>query len=386
MAHRRTVAMSGPTLHDCHECGLPHSLPRLRPGGAAFCKRCGALLRRHRGDPWRTTLPLALAALPLLPVIVWLPFVSLNLSGQQTQTWLFTGPVALQRDGLWELAALVLATSFLVPLIKLACLCATLIGLCLKRPPRALPALFRCVGHLGRWAMVEVYLLGLIVAYTKLVAMARVEIGLAAYALVALMVLMAATDASLDEDAVWQEMQRRGLGGPPTHGPPRADSLQRSWALVIAAAVLYVPANLYPVMIVTSLGVEMPSTILGGVRELATADTWPLAVLVFFASITVPCMKLVGMVVMLIATGRGSAMRLRDRARLFRIIEFVGRWSMIDVFMLSILVSLVHMGALVTIAPGVGAVAFAAVVVLTMLATLSFDPRLMWRNAQERRR
>lgn len=377
--------MSLTDVHDCHECGLPHRLPSLRRGGAAYCTRCGALLRKHRSDPWRTTLPLALAALPLLPVIVWLPFVSLNLSGQHTQTWLFTGPMALRRDGLWELALLVLATSFLVPLVKLACLCVTLIGLTLRRPPRFLPALFRCVGHLSRWAMVEVFLLGFIVAYTKLVAMAQVEIGLALYALVALMVLMAAVDASLDEDAVWDAMQLRGLPGPPERGPPRLDALQRSWALVIAAAVLYVPANIYPVMIVTSLGSEMPATIMEGVRELATADTWPLAVLVFFASVTVPCLKLIGMAFMLIATGRGSNMRLRDRARLFRIIEFVGRWSMIDVFMLSILVSLVHMGALVTIAPGIGSVAFASVVVLTMLATLNFDPRLMWRNAQERR-
>ena len=106
----------------------------------------------------------------------------------------------------------------------------------------------------------------------------------------------------------------------------------------------------------------------------------------FFASITVPTLKLIGMAYMLIATGRGSRSRLRDRARLYRIVEFVGRWSMIDVFMISILVSLVNMGALITIAPGIGAVAFAAVVILTMLAALAFDPRLMWHNAQERGR
>ncbi|MDR3536222.1 MAG: paraquat-inducible protein A [Acetobacteraceae bacterium] len=375
--------ITGPAHADCHECGLPHRLPPLRPGGSAYCRRCGALLHRHRADPWRTTLPLVLAALPLLPVIVLLPFISLNISGQHTQTWLLTGPVALQRDGLWELGVLVLFTSFLVPLVKLGCLCVTLVGLRMKRPPRGLPALFRSVGHLGRWAMVEVFLLGVIVAYTKLVAMAQVEIGLAAYALVALMVLMAWVDASLDSYAVWQEIERRGLGAAPLHGPPDPASLQRSWALLIAAAVLYVPANVYPVMVVTSLGVETHATILEGVRELATGDTWPLAVLVFFASITVPCLKLVGMTVMLIATGRGSTVRLRDRARLFRIIEFIGRWSMIDVFMVSILVSLVNMGALVSIGPGVGALAFASVVVLTMLATLSFDPRLMWRTIQE---
>lgn len=370
----------------CHECCLPHRLPDLPRGAAAYCRRCGALLRKRRGDPWQRTLPLALGAVPLIPVIVLLPFIGLNIGGQQVQTWMFSGPIALRRDGLWELGALVLATSFLIPVIKLFCLVLALLGLGLARPPRAVVPLFHTVGHLGPWAMVEVFLLGLIVAYTKLAGMAEVEIGPAAWALVALMVLMTAVDASLDQDAVWDRIRARGLVGAPAHRPPDPASLQRTWALVIAAAVLYVPANLYPVMRYTSLGKETPATILEGVVELADGDTWPLAVLVFFASITVPCLKLIGMVYMLIATGRGSASRLRDRARLYRIVEFVGRWSMIDVFMISILVSLVNMGALITIAPGVGAVAFAAVVILTMLAAIVFDPRLMWHNAEERRR
>jgi paraquat-inducible protein A len=377
--------MSDGIRHECHECGLQHRLPPLPHGASAYCSRCGALLHRRRPDPWRTTLPLALATLPLLPVIVLLPFITLTIGGQEIETRLLAGPAVLEQDGLTGLALLVLATSFLIPLLKLGSLCVTLIGLRLGRPPRFLPALFRSVGHLSHWAMVEVFLLAVIVAYTKLVAMAQVEIGLAAYALVALMVLMAAIDASLDERAVWDEMERRGLGQEPAPGPPDAGSLQQSWALVVAAAILYVPANLYPVMVVTSLGTETRATILEGVRELATGDTWPLAVLVFFASITVPCLKLIGLVYMLIATGRGSAARLRDRARLYRVIEFVGRWSMIDVFMVSILASLVDMGAVVSIGPGVGAVAFASVVVLTMIAALTFDPRLMWRNAEEMR-
>lgn len=371
--------------HECHECGLLHRLPQLRRGASAYCSRCGGLLHRGRPDPWGTTLPLALATLPLLPVIVLLPFITLSLGGQKIETRLLAGPMVLEEDGLTGLALLVVATSFLIPLLKLACLCVTLIGLRLRRPPRFLRPLFRVVGHLGHWAMIEVFLLAVIVAYTKLVAMAQVEIGLAAYALVALMILMAAIDASLDQRAIWREMERRGLGSAPVRDPPHPQSLQHCWALVIAAAILYVPANLYPVMVVTSLGVETRATILEGVREFATGDSWPLAVLIFFASITVPCLKLIGLVIMLIATGRGSSARLRDRARLFRIIEFVGRWSMIDVFMVSILVSLVDLGAVASIGPGVGVVAFASVVVLTMLAALTFDPRLMWQKAEEKR-
>jgi paraquat-inducible protein A len=149
--------------------------------------------------------------------------------------------------------------------------------------------------------------------------------------------------------------------------------------------VLYIPANLYPVMTVISLGQGSPDTIMSGVIELADAGMWPLALLVFFASITVPVLKLIGIVVMLVTTQLGSDWRLRDRTVLYRIVEFVGRWSMIDIFMLSILVGLVKLGRLATIAPGVGAVSFASVVILTMFAAEFFDPRLMWDAAARKR-
>ena len=105
---------------------------------------------------------------------------------------------------------------------------------------------------------------------------------------------------------------------------------------------------------------------------------WPLAVLVFFASITVPVMKILGLTFLLITVQRGSDWRPRDRTRLFRVIEAVGRWSMIDVFMISILIALVKLGNLATIEPGIGATSFAGVVILTMIASHSFDPRLIW--------
>jgi paraquat-inducible protein A len=135
---------------------------------------------------------------------------------------------------------------------------------------------------------------------------------------------------------------------------------------------------------VTSLGTGEADTILSGVRALIAAGMWPVALLVFFASITVPVLKVIGLVYLLVATQRGSAARLRDRTRMYRVIEAVGRWSMVDIFMIAILVGLVSLGELATIEPGTGAVAFAAVVVLTMLASHAFDPRLMW-DARETR-
>ena len=158
----------------------------------------------------------------------------------------------------------------------------------------------------------------------------------------------------------------------------------RTWALLATAAVLYVPANVYPVMTVIRLARGHPSTILGGVQELIEYRMWPLAALVFVASVLVPVLKLVGLGLLLILTQRRSPARLVDRTRLFRLVDFVGRWSMIDVFMLAVLTALVRMGVIGSVTPGWGAVAFGAVVVTTMLAAISFDPRVAWDEAEER--
>src|SRR5262249_35409517 len=144
----------------------------------------------------------------------------------------------------------------------------------------------------------------------------------------------------------------------------KPDSIARTWALVIAAAVLYLPANYYPVLTVMQLGAGAPSTILGGVGELVTARQYPLAALVFVASILVPMLKLVGLSIMLIATQSGRVGWLRDRTRLYHIVRFIGRWSMIDIFMESLLGALIVFGSVITIEPGIGAVAFCGVVIL----------------------
>jgi len=169
-------------------------------------------------------------------------------------------------------------------------------------------------------------------------------------------------------------------------------SIVRTWAFVIAAAILYIPANVYPVLTVIQLGAGAPSTILGGVEELLASQMYPLALLVFFASILVPMFKLIGLSAMLLATqlggpDSGAAMLLRERTRLYYIVAWIGRWSMVDIFMESLLGALVQFGSAVTIEPGIGAVAFCAVVFTTIFAAEAFDPRLMWdaaaRNAHQ---
>ena len=158
----------------------------------------------------------------------------------------------------------------------------------------------------------------------------------------------------------------------------KQESIGRTWMLVVSAAALYVPANVLPVLTVIRFGRGAPSTIMGGVIELCGDQMWPLALLVLFASILVPCFKLVALTTMLVVHHLGSAWQLPRLTAAYRVVEFIGRWSMIDVFMITILVGLVRVGIIASVMPGLGAIAFAAVVVLTMFAASSFDPRLMW--------
>jgi len=158
----------------------------------------------------------------------------------------------------------------------------------------------------------------------------------------------------------------------------KPNSLSRTWALLITASICYVPANLYPVMEVTTLGQTQADTILSGVIYLAVNGTWPLALIVFVASVVVPVLKILALGYLAFSVQSRSQWRPRERARLYRIVEQVGRWSMVDVYVVTILVALVHLGSLANVEARVGGFYFGAVVVLTMLAAESFDPRLIW--------
>jgi paraquat-inducible protein A len=155
-------------------------------------------------------------------------------------------------------------------------------------------------------------------------------------------------------------------------------SLTRTWALLVAAMLLYIPANVLPVMHSKTLLMEQDDTILSGVVVLWHSGSWPLAILVFFASIMVPMLKVLGLSLLCWTVQRGSRWDPLQRSRLYRVIEFVGRWSMLDIYVVTLLVALVQLRSLATIEAGPGAVAFGAVVVLTMTASMSFDPRLIW--------
>lgn len=158
----------------------------------------------------------------------------------------------------------------------------------------------------------------------------------------------------------------------------RHNSIQYTWALVIAAAICYIPANVLPVLSTTTLGSTDSDTIMGGVVFLYTSGSWPLALIVLIASVMVPLGKLVALIYLLLTVQRGSVGNNRQRTRLYHMVAFIGRWSMLDVFVDTFTVALVQLSPLMSVEPGPGVLFFAAVVVLTMIAAESFDPRLIW--------
>jgi len=409
-----------PQLRECPGCGLLQTVPTLTPGVTAQCVRCPTVLRRTSGHSFDHIIALTISAFVLLVVMCSTTLMSVETSGIRRTADLFSGPEELGRQNMGELAVVIIFVTVLAPLIRLVGMLYVLIRLHERTPPGHLRRIFAWAERLRPWSMLEVFVFGVFVAYVKLGDLVTITLSAGVYALLALTFVLVWLDSALDREAVWERLDHEdrpdalpcgghgtsmagaigcetcGLVSAPGPGHPhcprcdsalharRPNSVQRTWALVIAAALLYIPANYYPVLTVMQLGAGLPSTIIGGVEELIVARQYPLAALVFFASIAVPVLKLIGISIMLIATQTGRAGRLRDRTRLYHIVRFIGRWSMIDIFMESLLGALVVFGSVITIEPGVGALAFCAVVVLTMFAAETFDPRLMWDTAAAR--
>ncbi|WP_448204296.1 PqiA/YebS family transporter subunit [Azospirillum sp. sgz302134] len=395
----------------CHDCGLPHALPPPKPGHRAECARCGAVLRHFRSGDLERGAALTIAALILFVVANLFPILTFELEGRAQSASLLSGSLALWQGGYEGLAVLVFFVLFAAPSLELLGTLYVVMPLAFGGRPPGVARVLRMVTRLRRWAMAEVFLLGLIVAYVKLSDLASLAPGPSLGALVGFILVQAWGDATLSPFDLWERVAPQTRVADAAHvgharltachdcqqvvagdegDCPRCgaglhrrkpDSVRRSWALIVSATILYIPANLLPIMTVIYFGAGKPDTILSGVESLVAAEMWPVAILVFFASITVPVLKLIGLGYLLVTVQRRSPRRRRDRTRLYRLIEGVGRWSMVDIFMISLLAALVQLGAIASVEAELGAIAFASVVVITMLASEAFDPRLIWDTA-----
>jgi len=388
----------------CPGCGATQEIPLLTHGALARCAVCGTLLERTNGSSLTAGLAVSAATLVLLACADLAPICRVDLLAASRESHIFSGAAVFWREG-WPLPAVcVFLFAIAAPLARFGLLTASLALIEAGRRPPWLGRMFRHADGLTVWAMPEVLLLGLWVAYGRLHALfeVRLEAGAAFLAAGAIGALM--TRALIDRRAVWRAISP---DAPPPRGEaiacpacellapitaagsacprcgdklePRApESLARTLALICGGMVLYLPANLLPMAATLQLGKLLPYTVLEGVRDLAQANLWGLAVLVFCASFAIPLLKLAGLA-WLIGTLRSRAPRaLRVKTRVYGVIREIGRWSMVDIFAIASFAPLMQFGQLAGAQSMSGASAFLMVVVLTMLATDSFDPRLMW--------
>ena len=402
-------------LRACHECDWVSALPPLGSGEKASCPRCGhVLVKRHR-YPAQRSMALAIAALIALLVAVSFPFVSFSVSGVGNRIELSQTATTLIAFHQPIVGIIVIMTIAVLPAVYLLSVIWLQLGLLRGKPLYFSRDIARSLAHLTPWMMADVFIIGALVSLIKIAGMAEIELGVSFWGFCVFAVLLLMTTQSIDADWMWFSLEgeprapentqtgataaSQRLTGCPTCGlinalppgqksrctrcheklyPRLPNSLQRTWALLGAATIMYIPANVYPIMTTTSLGHSGSSTIIGGVVELMQMGSWPVAAVIFVASVIVPVGKLLALSWLCIAVQRSDRPNNISRTKLYRITEFIGRWSMVDVFVVAILVALIRAGSLMSITPGPAALAFGSVVVLTMLAAMTFDPRLIW--------
>ena len=347
----------------CPDCGLEQSLPAIGEHEVARCLRCQRLLKVPEAQS-QASVALVLGALLLWIPGCLAPLLTVTAGGASRSANLIGCAVKLWGTGYPPLCLLVIVLMIAVPT-----------GFMLLTLAQVLPGVSRSslrgcrtlAHYLRPWLMMEVFVVGGCVAYSRMQAVANVRIDTGGWCLAGAATLLLGSLALRGDPPAEQDSQRS------TRVSQRLTAM-----LVIGGMLLYIPANLLPVLQIERYGSVEKNTILGGVVELVHYDLWPLAVIVFTASVVVPLAKLFGLAWLLWQTQRRSPHLLRQRTRVYRFIEAIGRWSNIDVFTISILAALVQFGFLTRVRPESGALAFAGVVLITMIAAQCFDPRAMW--------
>ncbi|MEH6814894.1 MAG: paraquat-inducible protein A, partial [Motiliproteus sp.] len=350
-------------LMECHECGTVHQLLPFLAQGAVCCSTCQHRLDHYKSGWLSKSMAFTLTGLILFVLSNVFPFMALELGAFKQQTTLLSGVGLLLENHQYPLALLVFGTIFLFPLLELSCLAYVLIPLAIKvRMPgyrRALVWLLK----VSKWNMMEVFLLAVLVSAVKLQDMADIVPGVALFTYFALVLILLLAKSQLNHRQLWdyydqhdcfpgqdnevligcshcqalvaQSVVDAGSSCPRCHQPVAHRthrSLQKTAALLLAAVVLYIPANTLPIMITTTLGQTQSDTIISGVLYLLHGDTWPLAVIVFVASVLVPISKISILAYLWWSVFRQSTRNPMQRIKLYRLTELVGHWSMVDVY------------------------------------------------------
>ena len=371
-------AAAAPQLLACPTCGLVQSVGPLPAGARALCGRCDGLLARDdsAGDrnqrAWCFTLTAVMLFLPAYRYSI----LEVTTLGDTRSYTALSGAAALWQGEMWPLAVPVALAGALLP----ACLVLVLLALAAARSAGStvtMPELRRLCEFLAAWSILDVFLLAILVTVVKLAQLTDAAPALGTGFLLGLVVALALALRTLDLESLQlgeADLDPADAG----HPPPDPGSVNRTLALSLAALVLFVPANVFPTLTMVLFGSVQSDTVFDGVLSLWQAGMYPLALIVMCASIVIPFAK-IAVLLFLVAT-IDTAGRQRERTRLYRAVEGIGRWSMLDVYVISLIVAVINLGAYSTAGADVGAFAFAAVVVVTIVAARQFDPRLIWRT------
>lgn len=400
----------------CPQCDLMVKLPAIPVGSRASCPRCHTSLTVNWSEPRKLPTGYALAALFMLVLANLFPFITMKVAGLSSQISLMQIPRVMVADDYASLATLFL---LFVQGIPAFCMITLVLLVNQVRMPVSLKlGLARILFHMRSWGMAEIFMAGVLVSFVKLMAYGEIGLETSFWPWCLFCLLQLRAFQCLDRRWLWDRIEampslphapQAGVSGltqglrscpcctavlPVTQrecprcgvvaDARRKHSLQWTMALLITSVMLYAPANLLPIMITETLGSAMPSNIMAGVILLWGDGSYPVALVIFIASIMVPSLKMLAIGWLCWdASGRGQ----RDSHKMhliYEVVEFVGRWSMIDVFVIAVLSALVRMGQLMKVYPAWGAVLFALVVILTMIAAMTFDPRLTWDRTGEK--
>ncbi len=401
----------------CGQCDMLVAIPALDKGEKACCPRCGNVLTVHWDMPRQRPAAYAAAALFMLVLANLFPFVTMSVAGVTSEISLFAIPKVMFSEDYASLGTLFLLFVQGVPAFSLIAI--LLLVTRIRISPQVKQRLGWVFFHLKSWCMAEIFLAGVLVSFVKLMAYGDVGVGLSFIPWCLFCILQLRAVQCVDRRWLWGEIAPvpplarpliTGVSGlhqglrscacctailpqdqhvcPRCHSKGyarRRNSLQWTLALLLTSIMLYFPANILPVMVTDLLGDKMPSTILAGVILLWSEGSWPVALVIFVASIMVPTLKMIA-IGWLCLDAKGIVQRDSERMHLiYEVVEFVGRWSMIDVFVIAVLSALVRIGSLMNIYPAMGALMFALVVILTMFAAMTFDPRLTWDRISDSR-
>lgn len=373
---------AGAAPFDCPTCGTAHQPAAPPPGRVACCRRCSTLLVENRRFNLDTSLAFALTAAVAFLTLTFLPLITVHKAGLHRSLYLSDIGAALFAHDMPLLGACLHFCLIIGPALLLSVM---LVLLAASRLQRAFPgwrSLLHLLAFARRWSMPEVLFLALVISFLKIDTLAVPSVGMG-FAMLALGVTaLTAALQIFDPAEVRRRLRHPRADTLPAHprSAPVSAGTSVPLALLIAAAITLIPANTLPIMEVSLSGKTTINTIFGGILVLWNEGLWGIGLIVFIASFLVPLGKLAGLAWLIHRSHsrRGGAFDVR----LHRFIDFIGRWSMLDILLIGLLAGLIRFGALGYVRPGPAAPAFAAAVILTILAVESFPPRLLFNHSR----